>query len=651
MHFMKFFLWTLCMMSTLSLSLQAEEKPNSLPSLIPRKLLFGNPEKTSAKLSHDGAKLAYLAPDANNVLNVWVRDLQKGGPDKQVTNDHKRGIRQFMWQFNNTAILYIQDKDGDENWHLYQTDIATQATKDLTPFEGVKVEIVDGNHRFPNEILVQMNKRDATLFDVYRLNLQTGELVLDTENPGGVIGWLADHNLQVRASQSVTEDGSTLIRVRNQVTSPWRDWLTIAPTEIGSIEDFTADNQSLYVLTSLGANTSRLLKINVETGERTVVAEDPNYDISDIILHPTTYVLEAIGVERDKYEWIPVDPQVKADFQFLSDRFQGSFMLTSRDLANQNWIVISQSDVRPSHFYLYRRPTKSLEFLFSTQPALERYQLSPMKPIQFQARDGMTLHGYLTLPYGVEPRNLPTVLLVHGGPWARDSWGLQPMVQWLANRGYAVLQINFRGSTGYGKAYLNAGNREWASKMHNDLLDGKEWMVSKGYANPQKVAIMGGSYGGYATLVGLTFTPDVFCCGIDIVGPSNLITLLKTLPPYWKPMQTIMDIRLGKLETEEEFLKSRSPLFKADQIKKPLLIAQGANDPRVKQAESDQIVNAMRQKHIPVEYLLFPDEGHGFARPENRLKFYAAAEAFLAKYLGGRSEPAPTDENWENLKH
>lgn len=652
MHHLKSLLWILTIMSSLCLSLlQAEGKPNSLPPLIPRKLLFGNPEKTSAKLSPDGTKLAYLAPDANNVLNVWVRDLQKGGTDKQVTNDHKRGIRQYMWQFNNAAILYIQDKDGDENWHLYQTNIATQATKDLTPFEGVKAEIVDGDPRFPNEILVQMNKRDSTLFDVYRLNLQTGQLDLDTENPGDVIGWLADHNLQVRASQSVTEDGSTLIRVRNQVTSPWRDWLRVAPTEIGEIEDFTADNQSLYVLTSLDANTSRLLKINIKTGERIVVAEDPNYDLSDIILHPTTYALEAIGVERDKYEWMPVDSQVRADFQFLSDRFQGSFMLASRDLANQNWIVISLSDVRPSHFYLYRRSTKSLEFLFSTQRALERYQLSPMQPIRFQARDGMILHGYLTLPYGIEPRNLPTVLLVHGGPWARDSWGLQPMVQWLANRGYAVLQINFRGSTGYGKAYLNAGNREWANKMHQDLLDGKEWMISKGYANPRKIAIMGGSYGGYATLVGLAFTPDAFCCGIDIVGPSNLITLLQTLPPYWKPMKTIMDIRLGKLETEEEFLKSRSPLFKVDQIKKPLLIAQGANDPRVKQAESDQIVNAMRQKHIPVEYLLFPDEGHGFARPENRLKFYAAAEAFLVNYLGGRSEPASAEENWETLKH
>lgn len=652
---LKSILWTLSFMSYLCLTtiVQAEEKAAPSPtttSLIPRQFLFGNPEKTSANLSPDATKLAYLAPDSNNVLNVWVRDLQQGGHDRQVTSDRKRGIRQFLWQFDNEHILYTQDKDGDENWHLYQTHLDTKATKDLTPFEGVKTELVDVDPRFPNEMLIQMNKRDPTLFDVYRLNLQTGHLQLDTENPGGVIHWIADHNLQIRASQSLTADGSTLIRVRNQVTSPWRDWLTIDPTEIGEIKDFSADNQYLYIMTSLDANTSRLLKVNVETGERSLIAEDPQYDLSALLLHPTTYALEAVGLERERYDWIVLDPNLASDFTYLSHCFKGPFSLASRDLANQNWIVISQSDLRPSHFYLYRRQTKELEFLFSTQPTLERYQLSPMQPIQFQARDGMTLHGYLTLPHGEEPRNLATVLLVHGGPWSRDSWGLQPMVQWLANRGYAVLQINFRGSTGYGKSYLNAGNREWSGKMHHDLLDGKEWFIRQGFANPDKVAIAGGSYGGYATLVGLAYTPDAFCCGVDIVGPSNLITLLETLPPYWKPIKVIMDLRVGKLETEKEYLKLCSPLFKADQIKKPLLIAQGANDPRVKQAESDQIVSAMRQKHLPVEYLLFADEGHGFARPENRLKFYAAAEAFLAKYLGGRQESPSIEENWESLK-
>lgn len=618
--------------------------------LIPRQFLFGNPEKTSAKLSHDGTKLAYLAPNTQNVLNVWVRDLKHGGKDRQITTDNKRGIHQFLWQYNQENILYIQDKDGDENWHLYQTNLENQSTKDLTPYEGVKIEIIATESNYPNEMLIQMNERDSSLFDVYRLNLTTGQLELDTENPGGIFDWIADHHLQVRASLSYTSEGSTLIRVRDTAKSSWRDWLTIDANEIGEIEGFSSDNKFLYLMTSLDADTSRLLKVNVATGERSLIAEDSHYDLSDLFLHPKTNALEAVGVERERYEWIVLDSQLTNDFNYLSDNLKTPFYITSRDLNNQNWIIVSQSDQHPNHFYLYHRQPKSLEFLFSTQPTLEKYQLSPMKPIKFQARDGMTLHGYLTLPLDKEPRNLPTILLVHGGPWGRDSWGLQPLVQWLANRGYAVMQINFRGSTGYGKAYLNAGNREWANKMHTDLLDGKNWLVNQGYSDPNKVAIFGGSYGGYATLVGLTFTPDAFCCGVDIVGPSNLITLLQTLPSYWSPLKASMDLRIGKLETEQEFLKSRSPLFKAEKINKPLLIAQGANDPRVKQAESNQIVAAMREKKLPVEYLLFTDEGHGFARPENRLKFYAAAESFLAKYLGGRHELPKTEENWESLK-
>ncbi len=658
MVFFKPFLWTLILTgwSCLTMLLQAEEKREDKAQeteqvpLIPRKLLFGNPEKAAPHISPDGTKLAYLAPDAEDVLNVWLRDLQKPGQDRQITQDHKRGIRSFLWQFDHQHILYIQDKDGDENWHLYQTNIDTQATKDLTPYEGVKVEVFAYDHRFPHDMLVLMNKRDPTLFDVYRLNLQTGQLQLDTENPGGVIGWSADHQLRVRASQAYAEDGSTLIRVRNQVTDPWRDFFKVDPTDVVTLLEFSPDNQALYLITNVGVNTTRLMKANIATGDQTFVVDDPQYDISEVMVNPTTYELEAVGVEKERYEWIVLDPQLKADFNHLAQTLKGPFRITSTDLSNQNWIVAAQSDQRPTHFYLYKRPTKKLDFVFTTQPALERYRLSPMQPITFQARDGLTLHGYLTLPVGQKPQHLPTVLLVHGGPWVRDSWGLQPQVQWLANRGYAVLQINYRGSTGYGKAHLNAGNREWAAKMHNDLLDGKEWMIRQGYADPQKVAIYGGSYGGYATLVGLTFTPDAFCCGVDVVGPSNLITLLQTFPPYWKPLKASMDLRIGKLETEEDFLKSRSPLFKADQIKKPLLIGQGANDPRVKQAESDQIVAAMRDKKLPVDYLLFADEGHGFARPENRLKFYAAAEDFLSRYLGGRREPPTAGENWDSLK-
>jgi dipeptidyl aminopeptidase/acylaminoacyl peptidase len=633
------------------LMLDARQK-NLKSELIPRQLLFGNPEKTLPRLSPNGERIAYLAPDQKNVLNVWICNLNQ--PQKaasMVTADQKRGIRSFLWQFDNQHILYIQDKDGDENWHLYQTNIETRVTKDLTPYEGSKAEIVDYDHKFPDTLLVQINKRDPALFDVYRLDLKTGHLQLAAENMGHVFNWVADHQLQVRAIQSYTADGSNLIRVRDSENAPWRDLLLLDPDEIdGSVIGFSADNQAIYLLSSLNGNTSRLLKLSLQGGKPEVVAEDRQYDVSSVLMHPTTYALEAVGVEKEKWDWMMLNSELAGDFDYLRQIDQGIFKIVNRTLSNRKWIVAFQSDLHPAHFYLYDRDEKKAQFLFSSQPALEQYQLSSMLPIHFQARDGMTIYGYLTLPEGKEARHLPTVLLVHGGPWVRDSWGLQPAVQWLANRGYAVLQINYRGSQGYGKHYLNAGNREWAGKMHLDLLDGKKWMIDKGYSDPDKIAIYGGSYGGYATLVGLTFTPDEFCCGVDIVGPSNLITLLKTLPPYWTPIKTQMDRRIGNLETEEEFLKSRSPLFKAEAIKKPLLIGQGAHDPRVKQAESDQIVAAMRSHQLPVEYLLFSDEGHGFSTPENRLKFFAAAEAFLSTYLGGQVEAPSASENWESLK-
>lgn len=630
------------------------KRQNGQVSLIPRKLLFGNPEKTSAKISPDGLKLAYLAPNNQNILNVWVRELEKG-QDSQVTSDNSRSIRQFIWQFDNEHILYMQDKDGDENWHIYQTEIGTPTTKDLTPFEGVKSEILAVDPRFPKELLFKTNKRDPSKVDVYRLDLKTGQSKPDTENPGDVIRWVADHNLQIRAALAYAADGSLIIRVRDKMTSPWRDLLKIDPNEIApddvlGVIDFSSDNQSIYLITSLGANTARLLKINITTGEQKVVAEDRRYDLTDLLLNPTTYALEAVGVEREHHDWIVLDPTLKQDFDFLFQKLKTDINIPSRDVSNLKWTVVSQSDVHPSQFFLFRRP-KDLKFLFSSQPSLERYRLSSMQPISFEARDGLPLEGYLTLPVGLDPKNLPAVILVHGGPWLRDIWGFHPQVQWLANRGYAVLQINFRGSTGYGKKHLNAGFGEWANTMHHDILDGRSWLIEHGYADPKKIAIFGESYGGFETLVALAFSPDDFCCGVDVVGPSNLISLLKTLPADWASMKSFMERRIGKLEGNEEFLKTRSPLYKANQIKKPLLIAQGANDPRVKQAESDQIVEAMRRNHLPVEYLLFKDEGHGLVQQLNKMKFYAAAEAFLAKYLGGRQEPPTEEENWESLKH
>jgi dipeptidyl aminopeptidase/acylaminoacyl peptidase len=394
------------------------------------------------------------------------------------------------------------------------------------------------------------------------------------------------------------------------------------------------------------ANTARLLEVSIESGDTRVVAEDPQYDVASVMEHPRTHELQAVSFVRAKAEWRLLDESIQHDFAALSRVHDSEFQVVSRDLDDRIWVVAYISDDVSPAYYVYRRETRTPEFLFAQHPALQDYTLAKMDPIEFAARDGLTLHGYLTMPVGVKSR-APFVLLVHGGPWVRDAWGYNPLVQMLANRGYGVLQVNYRGSTGYGKAHLNAGDREWGAKMHNDLLDARNWAVETGYADPHRFGIMGGSYGGYAVLAALAFTPNEFTCGVDIVGPSNLMTLLQTIPPYWAPMRAMFDKRVGNIDTEQDFLKSRSPLFQADRISAPLLIGQGANDPRVKKNESDQIVQAMRSHKLPVEYIVFPDEGHGFARPENSLRFWAGTEDFLAKYLGGRAEPPSPDEDWK----
>ncbi len=614
--------------------------------LIPRSILFGNPVKAGPQVSPDGKWLAYLAPK-DGVLNVWVRAVADAdGDGAPVTADSRTGIRVYFWQQDSKHILFMQDMDGDEDWHIYQANISTLEVKDLTPFPKVHAQVIAVSPHHPNTLLVGLNVRNPQLIDVYRVDLTTAEATLDTENPGDVAGWTADNSLRIRAAQAMLPDGSTEIRLRESVDSAWQSFLVWGPEEtFGGVVGFTPDDLGVLVITSVGAEAARLVSIEIATHITRVLAENDQYDITDILIHPTTHALEAFAVLRARLEWIAISPSVRADFEFLKSFADADFHILSRDLADTVWTVSLVQDTGSTVYYAYLRgENPEMRFLFTAQPALEPYTLAKMEPITFPARDGLQLHGYLSTPPGIEPVNLPLILLVHGGPWHRDTWGYNSAVQHLVNRGYGVLCINFRGSTGYGKTYLNAGNKEWAGKMHDDLIDGKRWAVAAGIANPDQVAIMGGSYGGYATLVGLTFTPEEFACGVDIVGPSNLITLLESFPPYWKTLTAMMAVRVGDLETEKEFLQERSPLFKADQIVRPLLIGQGANDPRVKQAESDQIVEAMRRNGKPVEYLLFPDEGHGFARPENRMKFFAAAELFLAEYLAGGRAEAPSEE-------
>lgn len=617
-----------------------------IPPQIPRAVLFGNPERSAPQLSPDGKKLAYLAPD-KGVLNVWVKTLGQAD-DKAITSDRKRGVRSYFWQQDSAHLLYVQDQDGDENWHLYQTDLKTGMTRDLTPFKGITAQIVAMDEKHPDTLLVGINNRDPRLHDVYRLNLKNGALDLDTQNPGDVLGWEADHTLTVRGAQVMKPDGSTEIRVREDAKAPWRAFLTWSADETnGGVASFTPDNKGLWVMSSVGANATRLVQADLATGKQTVVSEDPMYDLSGLLVHPTRNTLEAVNYTKARREWVVLDKAVQPDFDAIRKMREGDFGIVSRDQADKTWLVAYTTDDGPVYWYSYDRATRKADLLFSNQPKLEGAKLAKMQPVSFKAKDGMTIHGYLTLPVGVPAKGLPLIVNVHGGPWARDTWGYRPEVQWMANRGYAVLQVNFRGSTGYGKAYLNAGDREWGRKMHQDLLDGRDWVVKQGIADPKKVAIYGGSYGGYATLAGLAFTPTEFTCGVDIVGPSNLGTLLASIPPYWAPMKAMFTKRMGDTEA---ILQERSPLYKAGDIVRPLLIAQGANDPRVKQAESDQIVAAMRKNGQAVDYLLFPDEGHGFARPENRMKFYAAAEAFLARHLGGRVEAPLAAEVWDALK-
>jgi dipeptidyl aminopeptidase/acylaminoacyl peptidase len=611
--------------------------------LIPLPVLFGNPERVSPRISPDGSQLAWIAPH-ENVLNVWLAPISTDeGVDwdaaQVITDDADRGIRMFAWAHDGRHLLYLQDTGGDENWRLHDVDLQTMQRRDLTPFDGVQAQVIALERKFPTEILVGMNRDNAELHDVYRLDLVTGELAKEVENPG-FVGWIADAQLQVRAGFAPQPDGGITMMVRDSAETDWRTLLEI-PADDALTSDpvcFSEDGGSLLAISSVGAETGRLVRIDVATGTAEVLAEDPEADVSDVHVHPDTREPQIVTLLKDRSEYVVLDPSVAADLDAIRALHPGDPVIVDADDADATWLVSFTNDSGAVPFFAYDRASRKGSFLFEHQPALSQYDLAPMVPFSFRARDGLTIHGYATFPVGAAGSGLPTVLNVHGGPWARNTWGYVPEAQWLANRGYLSLQVNFRGSTGYGKAFVNAGDREWGGRMQDDLTDAAAFAVGEGWADPSRVAIYGGSYGGYAALVGATLTPDLYRCAVDIVGPSSLKTLIETVPPYWAPMIATFHRRVGNPETDADFLWSRSPLSRAADIRIPLLIAQGANDPRVKQAESEQIVAALEHAGIEHEYMLFPDEGHGFAKPENRLRFYAAAERFLARHLGGRAQ-------------
>lgn len=624
--------------------------------IIPRKVLFGNPEKTRVSLTHDGKYILYIAPK-DGVLNIWLAPSDDISNAEAITDDKDRGVRGYMIAYNDKNIIYSQDYKGDENFRLYSYNLETKETKLLTPEKGVRASIIGLSYKNPSEILIKSNERNPKYFDVYRLNLDTLEKTLILKNEK-FTDFTIDNNLQIRYGAVPDKDGGTeYYELKND---NWELFTKVSMEDSANtyILGFDADDNILYMLDGRERNSSALKAIDLASNKAEILAEDSKADISLFTVHPTKQTPQAVSIDYDVVTYKILDKDIEDDIKYLQALDRGDLIINSRTLDDKTWIVAYNSDNAPVKYYKYDRANKKAEFLFTNRKELEQYKLAKMIPVIIKSRDGLDLVSYITFPNDVKldknnipDKKVPLILNVHGGPWVRDSWGYDPEHQWLANRGYAVLSINYRGSVGFGKNFVNAGNMEWGRKMHDDLIDGVNWAIKNNIVDSDKICIMGGSYGGYATLVGLTMTPEIFACGVDIVGPSNLLTLIKSVPPYWEPALNQFKKRIGPWDTEKdiEFLNDRSPLTFVDNIKKPLFIAQGANDPRVKQAESDQIVNSMKAKHIPVVYALYKDEGHGFAKPGNRISYYALAEQFLAKILKGRAEAIGDDLKNANL--
>ena len=647
-----------------------EEKESSeakIPELVDRELYFGNPDKIQVRISPDGKYFSYRAP-VDGVMNIWVAPIDEPESAEPITKDTLRGVRFYQWTYKSGLLLYGQDKGGDENWHIHLVDVNEKSDTDLTPQEDIKgpdgkplidpttdkivrprAQIMSVSRETPDEILIQYNKIDPSQMDVYKVDLNTNEMELVAKDEG-FIYVTADNANNVRfAGKMNPEGGQTVFKNENDnwvhyFDVPQEDMLTFG------IFGFDKANENAYMIDSRGRDKAALYAFNIETEEKKLIAESETSDIADLMIHPTTYEIQAYATDYLRKEWIALNEETKADLEAIGDFKEGDMTIYFRSNDDNTWILAYDSPQEYLKYYKYDRVNKEVSHLVSSKPEFDDVELANMYPIEIESRDGLKLVSYLTIPKeldvdGKTSQPAPAVLLVHGGPWGRDNFGYNSLHQWLANRGYVVLSVNFRGSTGFGKNFINIAAQEWAGKMHDDLIDAVNWMVDEKIADKDKIAIYGGSYGGYATLVGLTFTPDVFACGVDIVGPSNLTTLINTAPPYWKSIRDLFIFHLGDPDTEEgrALLEERSPLNRVDSITKPLLIGQGANDPRVKQAESDQIVEAMNQKAIPVTYVLYPDEGHGFARPENNLSFFAVSELFLAKHIGGRMQEIGDD--------
>jgi dipeptidyl aminopeptidase/acylaminoacyl peptidase len=623
-----------------------QNEANKAGGLIPRRLLFADPAKSVVRISPDGRRLAYLAP-LDGVLNLFVASLDDVSNARAMTRVTDRSLApQLLWLHNNRHIVFFREQGGDENWQAHRVDVDTGDILPLTPAPGVRSFIHQTSHHFPDELLIAHNARDKRFFEIYRINVATGASTLLQANDR-FAGFFTDPQFKVRFAVRYADNGDVEY-LHPGASGEWelfaridaQDAMTTRPVE------FSDDGRELYWLDSRERDKAAAVAQDMATGATRVLAEDARADIVELPLEPLSYRPIAAAAMFTRKTWHVIDRDYAEDFAYLARLSDGDLSLTSLSDDRRHAIVYYERDDAPGRYAYYNRAERKARLLFSMRPALEKAALVAMEPAVPHARDGRQLVCYLSRPRGSQrSRPAPMVLMVHGGPWARDVWALTPTHQWLADRGYAVLSVNYRGSTGFGKAFVNAANLEWAGRMHDDLIDAVDWAVARGIADEKRIAIYGASYGGYAALVGATFTPEKFACAIDVFGISNLLTFLATVPDYWKPWQTLWKVRMGDYTTEagRRFLEERSPLNHVERIVRPLLIAQGANDVRVKASESDQIVHAMQARNIPVTYVYYPDEGHGFRREENRRAFNAVLELFLAKHLGGQAESVGDD--------
>ncbi len=599
--------------------------------LIPLRDFFKNSERSNYRISQDGKYISYLAP-YNNRMNIYVQ--KTNSPDsKRVTDVTDRDIAGYIWG-NKDIIIYIKDNGGDENYHFYSVNINTGNLKELTPFEGVRVNLVDELEEIDGEILVEMNRNDPQVFDVYRLNIITGELKLEVKNPGNISRWITDHKGNIKAA--ITTDGvNTSLLYRENNNDEFVVKLTTNFKETLSPLFFTFDNENIYALSNIGRDKNAVVKFDIKNSkEFEVLYENPDVDASNLVFSKKRKVLTAITYYTWKLERIFLDKEIENIFRRLEKELKGyEIIISDMDDEENKYIVRTFSDRTLGAYYLYDKQTDKLNKIADDSPWLNENEMAEVKPISYLSRDELTINGYLTLPLNKEHKNLPVVVNVHGGPWARDYWGFNPEVQFLANRGYAVLQMNFRGSIGFGRKFWEASFKQWGKTMQDDISDGVKWLIEQGIADPKRIAIYGGSYGGYAVLAGLAFSPELYAAGVDYVGVSNLFTFMKSIPAYWKPYLEIMYAMVGDPEKDKELMQAASPVFHVDKIKAPLFIAQGRKDPRVNVNESDQMVEALKKRGIDVPYMVKDNEGHGFHNEENKFDFYEAMEEFLKKHL------------------